>query len=111
MDSEAANSGSDFSEYLSKAPLKSISEEEFVEISKEKFSWVPLAIRLGISPGERQCIKHDYITLESIKLHMLLRWKQNNGDDATWRKLLLAVLEEKNKELADKIIKLGMFYC
>ena len=97
-------------DYLSRAPIQPISEQGFVEISKEKFEWEQLAIRLGISDGERQCIQHDHVTLEKIKLHMLLRWKEIDGVEATWKKLLVAVLEERNKKLADKIIELGMLY-
>ncbi|XP_064400469.1 uncharacterized protein LOC135346688 isoform X2 [Halichondria panicea] len=76
----------------------------FLDLSRQKFNLFRLALRLGIPQGDLQAIEANFRNdLEGCKLRMFLKWKERNGDDATWKKLIDAVLEEGNKEFVSII--------
>ena len=80
----------------------------FLDLSRQKFNLFRLALRLGIPQGDLQAIEANFRNdLEGCKLRMFLKWKERNGDDATWKKLIDAVLEEGNKEFVSIIKNIG----
>ncbi len=83
-----------------------ISTIGFLDLSKQRFNLFRLALRLEIPQGDLQAIEENFRNdLEACKLHTFLKWKERNGDEATWKKLIDAILEEGNKEFANNIIK------
>ncbi len=83
---------------LSLVSTAPVSEQGLLKISMQNFLWVNLAIALNIDSGERQCINSDHPKLQQKKLHMLLQWKEQNGDVATYQKIA---------DLAENIIDIG----
>jgi len=85
-------------------------ENELHKIAGEMVEWEHLAVHLGMQRPKREEIKQDFKqSFKAQKWTMLLEWKREKGSEATWRALVEACLEAKEKELAENIVKICKF--
>ena len=79
------------------------SERELDQIASKVSDWQRLAIHLDIDTPTRESIEKDYKENHRQKIEMLLEWRRNKGSNATWKALVRASEEAKNKQLAEEI--------
>jgi len=89
---------------IERVPNTQPSKHDLEKIASKVDVWVPLAICLGLEKPIRTEIERNYRLYEKQKIEMLLKWKRINGSKATWKELVRASLEIKDRQLAEDIV-------
>ena len=75
-------------------------------MSEEMSSWENLVPYLGLNDSHRISIIKDNIGYDEQKYQVLLKWKQVNGDDATFKNLLACISHSGDQYLRSRISKM-----
>lgn len=103
----------DVEQFLSRAGLTSdsvnkvCSDDHILEISSFLTNWELVANHLGLQPPQIEVIKHDASNnLQLKRLKTLQKWKTCFVFDATYRKLLEALLKNGSTDLVVEVCRL-----
>ena len=80
------------------------SKHDLEKIASKIDTWGPLAICLGLEKPVRTEIERNHRLYENQKTEMLLKWKRKNDSKATWKELVRASLEVRDRQLAEDIV-------
>ena len=80
------------------------SSDELEHLSVEVDDWEKLGRRLGFTPAELTALHKDKETWSEKARAMLMRWRERNGSDATYRCLYDALSHDlmNRKDLAEE---------
>ena len=86
---------------------KQISEVHFDEIAQTRdINWKFLPSRLGLQDVTAKDIDKDYSNELEKRRELFRKWKQIKGSEATYRSLVRALLDIKQRDNAEYVLKL-----
>ena len=94
-----------------------ISDDDIEVIAREHLTdWKSLRPTLGLTISEEDDICKDYKESQMQKRFFLHKWREREGERATYRVFSDAATKVKNKKLSDAVIAMGrrasgVIYC
>ena len=82
-------------------------QEHLLELAEDINHWRTLVPRLGFRPNAVEDLDHTKKNEQEKRQEMLSSWKYANGSRATYRNLATAFLKDKQRDLAEKVLKLS----
>ena len=80
------------------------SNDVLLKLSKELDNWVEVGFNLNISKSEIKAIKVDNDSEEERRIFVLAKWKEKNGDSATYYNLIEALNVSDRVDLIDQAL-------
>ena len=80
------------------------SNDVLLKLSKELDNWVEVGFNLNISKSEIKAIKVDNHSEEERRIFVLAKWKEKNGDSATYYNLIEALNDSDRVDLIDQAL-------
>ena len=84
---------------------RKVEDRDISDLAGIIVSWDDIASQL-LNEVDQEEVDQDGRNAAQKKRKMLQRWRQRNGDDATFDKLITAMLEEGKKNQATEVCKL-----
>ena len=72
-----------------------------LKLSKDLHNWEVVGLYLNLTKSEIKGIKVDYRSEEERRIHTLTKWKEKNGDDATYYNLIDALVDGDRVDIVD----------
>ena len=82
-------------------------QEHLLELAEHIRHWRTIVPRLGFGPNVVEDLDHTRQNEQGNRQEMLSFWKCANGSRATYRNLATAFLKDKQRNLAEKVVKLS----
>ena len=82
-------------------------QEHLLELAEHIRHWRTIVPRLGFGPNVVEDLDHTRQNEQGKRQEMLSFWKCANGSRATYRNLATAFLKDKQRNLAEKVVKLS----
>ena len=79
-------------------------ESILVRLSKSLDNWVVVGFYLGLTKPEIKAIKVDSNSEEERRIKALNKWKEKNGDDATYYNLIEAFSDNDRVDMVDQAL-------
>ena len=76
-------------------------EDVLLKLSKDLHNWEVVGLYLNLTKSEIKGIKVDYSSEEERRIHTLTKWKEKNGDDATYYNLVDALIDGERVDIVD----------
>lgn len=76
-------------------------EDVLLKLSKDLHNWEVVGLYLNLTKSEIKGIKVDYSSEEERRIHTLTKWKEKNGDDATYYNLIDALIDGDRVDIVD----------
>ena len=76
-------------------------EDVLLKLSKDLHNWEVVGLYLNLTISEIKGIKVDYSSEEERRIHTLTKWKEKNGDDATYYNLIDALIDGERVDIVD----------
>ena len=76
-------------------------EDVLLKLSKDLHNWKVVGLYLNLTKSEIKGIKVDYSSEEERRIHTLTKWKEKNGDDATYYNLVDALIDGERVDIVD----------
>ena len=84
----------------------------FADIASDQIPLeISLSIRLGLNEAQTEQIKRDNPTEREKVIAMFRKWNHMKGSDATYYSLIIAFIEDGNRNTAEFVIERFMHYC
>ena len=93
--------------HLSDSQLREKCNEKVLEALAPKLGeWRDIRPHLGVDRNVGTAIEHDQPTEEAKRRQLLYRWKQINGHQATYEKLIRALMQASRTDLAGTVCEI-----
>ena len=68
--------------------------------------WDSLAIHLGMPRSSVDDIEREQTRMDAKRRRLFFRWRQEDGSDATYEKLVVSLLKIRHRQDAEEVLKL-----
>ena len=79
-------------------------EDVLLRLSGSLNNWEVVSLYLNLSKSEIKNIKINSNNEEERRIKALTKWKQNNGDDATYYNLIEALNDSETEDVVDQAL-------
>ena len=79
-------------------------EDVLLRLSGSLNNWEVVSLYLNLSKSEIKNIKINSNNEEERRIKALTKWKQNNGDDATYYNLIEALNDSERDDMVDQAL-------